>query len=195
MYMKMNWLKLADPVVTWRCVVSSDEVHSGDSGSSTKHPAHPGTENWLFFPTQLQEQFLETQGTATSTLLWPRWLSLWPRMCPVHSVYVAFLRYCRICGSVCLFVHVYCTQNVIANNKTISSDTRTVLSWDWDLAVGDQVQQILLAVSSLACRCCCFCIIHLKKIHFWRWLKIFLTAVIGSSFYRSSPSGVKSLLT
>jgi len=90
---------------------------------------------------------------------------------------------------VCLFGHVDCTPNVIANNNTISSDTGTVLSWVWDSVVGDPVQEIQLAVWSLKCKCCCFCIIN-----FWWLIKIFLTAVIASSFYRSSSSGEQRLL-
>jgi len=72
---------------------------------------------------------------VTSPRLWPWWLSL----CPINSVYVVFLTYCRICGSVCLFVHVYCTQNVISNNNTISSDTWPDLLWDRDSVEREQV--------------------------------------------------------
>jgi len=69
--------------VTWRCVLSSDEVHSGDSGLSSGHPAHLRRQNCQFFPTrrQLQEHFLEPQGTFTTDLADSRYR--------VNSVYIA----------------------------------------------------------------------------------------------------------
>ena len=67
--MEINHLVLDLDSLLTCCVVSVDEVHSGDSGPATRAPAQPRMQDLLLFPQSLllHYQSLENQGTGHFT--------------------------------------------------------------------------------------------------------------------------------